>query len=489
VTEPVAAIQVDATAAPTPNERAPGIRAFALPAVLLLAAAWRLHGLDDQSIWYDEALSIGIGQTPFAQLIDSVKRFEQTPPLYHLLLSGWMRLFGDSEFAVRVPSVIAGVMACWATWRLAERAGGFVAACAATLLMVLSPFQLVYAQEARTYALLLALGLWSSEFLLRILDGSRVGGVLYVLVASAMLWTHPFSALVLLAHNLVVTFSLLRRPKPKVSIGLWLAIQGATALLFVPWLPTQLRWTQSVAKTFWIPPFGVGEILRAFWVYADSLPALILLTVFVIVGMRQAKDKRIPLLGAALTLACVILPVILSLIVRPLFTPRYGIVCTGAIYALAGAGVAALRPAWARGIAIAALVALPLIGSWPHPSYAGHEKDDWRGAGAYLQQSMRPGDYVAINVPNATMAYTYYVNRPDVELIAFAGPRIPLGVTSVRRGASVWLVVHAARETPEQIIAAGGWHVAEQPHFRGVHVYRLLPSSAPASGPKPNGEI
>ncbi|MGB7159807.1 MAG: glycosyltransferase family 39 protein [Tepidisphaeraceae bacterium] len=459
------------------------LRRFALPAILLLATAWRVHHLGAQSIWYDEGLSIGIALTPLEQLIESVRFFEQTPPLYHLMLGGWVRVFGDSEFAVRVPSVIASVMAIWATWHLATRAGGFVAACAATTLMALSPFQLHYAQEARGYALFLALSLWSCELFLRLVDGSRRSAIAYVPVVVAMLYTHPFAALVILAQNLALAVLFVRGPKPKVSILRWLALQAVSLLLFAPWLPTQLRWTRSVARTFWIEPFNATEILRSFWAYTDSVFALILLAVFAVVGVRRARDRRIPLLSLMLLATSIVLPVIVSMIVRPMFSPRYGMVCAGALYVLAGAGVAAVRSAWARGLALAAMVALPMIGWLPHPSFIAYEKDDWRGAGRYLQENTRPGDSVAINIPQATVVYNYYVARPDVEVIAFKGTNIPIGA-KLRRGANVWLVVHSSKETPEEIIAAGNWRVAPTPTFRGVQVYRLLPGAPPASGPQ-----
>ncbi|WP_410971751.1 glycosyltransferase family 39 protein, partial [Salmonella sp. SAL4437] len=44
-----------------------------------------------------------------------------SPPLYSFLLSGWMRLFGDSEIALRLPSVLfylAGICLMWFLGRM-----------------------------------------------------------------------------------------------------------------------------------------------------------------------------------------------------------------------------------------------------------------------------------------------------------------------------------------------------------------------------------
>jgi len=94
--------------------------------VTLLAAAVRLYGLGVQSLWLDEAFSHLFATLPLdmawqAMIVDAVH-----PPLYYLLMRLdylLMRLVvalvGGSEFALRFPSALAGVL----TVALLYRAG------------------------------------------------------------------------------------------------------------------------------------------------------------------------------------------------------------------------------------------------------------------------------------------------------------------------------------------------------------------------------
>jgi len=49
---------------------------------------------------------------------------DTAPPLFYGLLHGWMALAGDSEFAVRLPSALAGILTIAIVLRLARSFGG-----------------------------------------------------------------------------------------------------------------------------------------------------------------------------------------------------------------------------------------------------------------------------------------------------------------------------------------------------------------------------
>src|SRR5688500_6210455 len=82
-----------------------------LIAVLLLALFLPLRGLGDQSLWFDEAASVRIVKQDTATMFASIKSDERIPPLHYVILHAWVRVFGDGEFSVRFPSVLAGTAA------------------------------------------------------------------------------------------------------------------------------------------------------------------------------------------------------------------------------------------------------------------------------------------------------------------------------------------------------------------------------------------
>src|SRR3954452_14969438 len=89
------------------HRRMPGSRGL-LAAILVAGAALRFATLATQSFWLDEAIAINSARLDLSGLIDSLAHTEGNPPLYFLLLDGWMRLFGTSEAAVRSLSSLFG---------------------------------------------------------------------------------------------------------------------------------------------------------------------------------------------------------------------------------------------------------------------------------------------------------------------------------------------------------------------------------------------
>ena len=84
-----------------------------LAAYALLVLGWglRLRNLGGPELWFDEAASHFIAVRSPADILSYVAAapFEH-PPFYYLLLHGAMRLFGDSEWALRFPSVLLSMV-------------------------------------------------------------------------------------------------------------------------------------------------------------------------------------------------------------------------------------------------------------------------------------------------------------------------------------------------------------------------------------------
>ena len=136
-------------------------------AILLLAFGLRACGLDAQSLWSDEGISLQRAGQSLPDLLANMP-VEHTPG-YFVLLHGWLLVAGESDFGLRYLSLLPSVLAVALIAALARalhrsrqgelHTGANFVAAAAALLLATSGFQIWYAQEARMYAWLLALAL------------------------------------------------------------------------------------------------------------------------------------------------------------------------------------------------------------------------------------------------------------------------------------------------------------------------------------------
>jgi hypothetical protein len=220
-----------ALAGPPKPAHTPRRERWLVAAIALAAFALRLIHLGRDSLWYDETVSVYLAGQPAAELIAHTAR-DIHPPLYYLLLRGWLLLAGyptgqadpagpGLEFMAAFLSLFVGVLLVPLTWQLARRLGlRQPVPLLAALLIALSPFGVWYSQEVRMYTLGAALGvvvlLTTLPFLRRESStaGLRRAALLYALAAAAGMVTLYYFAFLLVSLNLLVIVGLARRLRP-----------------------------------------------------------------------------------------------------------------------------------------------------------------------------------------------------------------------------------------------------------------------------------
>jgi len=187
----------------------------------------------------------------------------QLTPLYFILIRFWTVLFDDSIAAIRMASVVSSILALpcmyWLCWELFESvAAGWVG----MAILAVSPFQLLYAQEARPYSLWAAMILFSSAALLRAMRvQTKVSWLVYDIATILNLYACLFSIFVTIAQSLYVLA--VERFRPSQRMLAFAMILGASLLAFSPWIVVVLsareqinhatRWTWTVNNTLSLP--------------------------------------------------------------------------------------------------------------------------------------------------------------------------------------------------------------------------------------------
>jgi mannosyltransferase len=323
---------------------------------LLGGAGLRLAGLGVQELRGDEAFSFLYARQPFAEIVPSLLRdADPHPPLHYLLLAIWMRLAGDGELALRLPSALAGTLLLPALFQVGRRLLGREGALITLLLAALSPALIWLSQDVRSqYMLVLLLATGATWLLLHAVRRPRwYGWLLYALLAALAMYIHYYALFALLAHGLYLLAGRRRLLEP------WLLSGLLALLLFSPWLraaspgwlsqlldPGGLDFADYLAMVGQELVTGAAVPLRV----ARWLALLALLVAAA--GFRHLRSRRPAtalLLAAWLMVA--LWGIFLVTIRRATFNPFYVAVAAPAWFLLLGAGFVSLR----RG-------RLPLVG-------------------------------------------------------------------------------------------------------------------------------
>jgi 4-amino-4-deoxy-L-arabinose transferase-like glycosyltransferase len=401
--------------------------------MLGLATGLRLHGLDAQSLWYDEGWSVHLAQLPWSQALALIGSPGHThPPAYYLLLSGWVRLWGDSVPAVRGLSVLLGVLGVGALYLLGRQLAGRRVGLLAAFLLALSPTHVIYSQETRMYALLMTTVTLLALLIARLAAPqgrlSKAHWVLLCLVEILAIYTHYFAFFAVAALSLWYLIARLwpKRENAWPDILRWLASQALAALAFLPWLPVFFsRANEHIAEGASTP-----NALRFVWdTWTFLVGGHIALAGRNVVFSRLALGLAVVSLAALLAtivrkpdwrritlpLGLMIIPLLLTfglMQLRPGYHPRYVLAALPPLLLLvawAAVGLLSKGPAWRAGAIVLLAAWLGTMGyaTWVQSTDSYYDRDDARATASYLETRLAPGSLVFVDVDD--WALRYYV--------------------------------------------------------------------------------
>ena len=240
--------------------------------VLLLAFGLTAPGLNARPIWADELFSVfnmGGFDPPYslAQVVASLA--ENSPdhvPLFFLLGAGWAHLVGWTSFALRLFSVLSGVLTIAWLYRLGtdvfNRRTGLLAA----LLLGSSAYVLLYFHNFRMYPLLLMFAVMHSWFYWRLAHNfrtTRLTWLLFTLTAVLLLYTHNFAIILFAGLGLYhLVFVSRSRRWFQILLG-W----GVGALCFLPYLNVLISGVRRAPEMDDVTSAAAspGELMRIFF--------------------------------------------------------------------------------------------------------------------------------------------------------------------------------------------------------------------------------
>jgi hypothetical protein len=394
-------------------------------ALILLGLALRLRGLvvPGRDLWIDETFSVWLANLPVAKAVATIAAVDQHPPLYAVVLHGWL-IFGDDPWWARLSSVLAGVAAIPIAARLGSVTGGRRTGLIAGALVAVSPVLVRYSQEVRMYALVVALAFLSTLFLSTALDRPSLHRWLaFGIVTLAMIYTHNITLFLLPAQAL---FVLGRSWRARAVLRAYVVTMAGVGALWLPWAPILVHQAAGVIDRFWIGAPSVGDVRDTFLdlLLAFPPPTVTLASVVVPLG-KLGSLLLIPFAAlvvvgvvaswrrnSLLYLSSVIVPVGLALglsLLRPIFQERVILFVTMGLLMLVASGIAAIRFAPASAVVLIVVVGLNLASVENYN--LTFRKERWQDAASYVARNAKPDDLIFFNATWAQLPFDYYYQR------------------------------------------------------------------------------
>jgi mannosyltransferase len=465
-----------------------------LGVALVLISGLVLRFVTTSPMWLDEVLSVNIASEPLGDLVPRLLQ-DGAPPLYYLLLKGWMAVFGASDFAARSLSGLFALAALPLVWVAGKRLAGAEGAWTAAVLLATSPFALRYATEARMYSLVILLTAGGFVLLAAFLDRPTTGRLAgLMMVSGALVLTHYWGIYLVGALLLVLALrseraesweaTSVRFPSSWAMVGI-----AAGLLAFLPWAPNFWYQLQNTG-TPWAGRLGVSTPVVALLSFgggggdASSLLglALVLLALLGVLGrtLDPRADQKLVLLdlrgsSPGRTVGLIVMLSLLAatavgLVTGGAFQPRYASIVLVPFLLLVAIGACRIG---AVGLRRGIVAVVALLGLIVGVAGAGQDRTQAGELAGILAARSRPGDLVVYcpdqlgpamerrldnlgvgrrlrQVTYPDMASPRFVNWVDYadRMKASRPERLAQRVHQRAAGFNVWLVWSAAYRVP-----------------------------------------
>lgn len=420
----------------------------AIIVILLLATGVRFHKLGAQSLWNDEGNSYVQATRSFAAIADHASR-DIHPPGYYWLLALWMKLAGETEFALRALSAFASVLSVAFTYALGARIFGRLAGLTAALFVALNTFSIYYAQETRMYALL---ALWAGVSMWLFVEFIRCPNTRWAIaigvINAAGLYTQYAFPFVILAQGALFAFWIgadvwnsttgirvgrerqYSIPRSTRACILYFAVANTlTVLLFSPWIST--AWQQiSTWPNTGHPIDSMDAITRIIADFAYGITAAsgttVMVVYFLAFGLLVLPQSREREWWRTMVPTSWVIMTVGVFLVLGLFRDANLKLLLPAQIAFAlwmGRGVSILSHIQPRRSDLYVLRVVPktaavlgsfalVAGMWDglHVLYddPNYQRDDYRAIVTTIQTDLRSGDAIVLAAPNQQEVFRYY---------------------------------------------------------------------------------
>ncbi len=443
--------------------------------ILSLGIALRLHKIEADSVWLDEALTFFVSTLNLPEMLQALHTAQSVPPLHFIFMHFSLQL-GQSEFFLRFPSVIFGVLCIPVVYRLGKAFFGKREGLIGAFLLSISWFHVWYSQEARMYTLFLLLAMLSTLFLWEALRKKSKAWFFYLLFTLLAFYTHYFSAFLLLAQGLVVVIVSLSqlldeaddqmRRRVRRNVLAFVLAPAAILLCYVPWMPAVVGGSQYAGEIAGPAlDFGYAETILQSFVGDNTISVALVLLLFVCGLACCITRQRLEIFSL---LILIVIPAIAIAIflqyVKSFFATRYVIFMLGFFLIVVARGVCGVahligrlvqparipQPVGSTMVTCVILASLLFMQSLELQKYYSGWRQDWRATAAFVAANEEDGDAIGFYTFWSQGAFDFYYDG-NLEEYGISYEVLSDDIFELKQRQRLW-VVFAFHHQPERAV-------------------------------------
>ena len=425
--------------------------------LVLCGLFFRIHEKTISSLWTDEFATCWVaGADSPSEVIKRTTATQGQSPFYFLIVHFILKYAGKSEFSLRFLSLTASLVSVILIYELAamifsgnftfswnnfltikkekkvqnEKAAVSLAGIFASLLFILDPVRIYYAQEARPYALATMFVLLSQLFFFKLLIPQKnklqyaFNLFFYILFSAGVCYSHYIFGLILAVQNVWIFILMLQGTADKkisnktvfTKISLWIILQAAVILMMLPLFFQIAGLAGNSRKWTWLKDGSFSDMLHTFLQLFDLRFILIFSFIYLLLfaydfaenykhHIKQILSFKISNIFVFIIL-WITLPVIIlyfagKVLHTSFISERYLTLSLLGVYFAAAAALKFIDNSFIRIFLVSFLISA-YIGGVLAPLYKKEHRfchripHDWKNMTETLNYAVKPGDIIIL---------------------------------------------------------------------------------------------
>ncbi|MBI5700633.1 glycosyltransferase family 39 protein [Candidatus Saganbacteria bacterium] len=423
--------------------------------ILLLGSFIRIYDPIFRSLWGDEAHSI---YSVSGHFDIKALAIESHLPAYFAILFLWIKVFGPTEYGLRMLSVIIGIFSMIAMYLFVKDTISDRAALVCAGLLAFSPLAIMHSHEIRLYGLMLLLSILSAWSLFRLLykQVTIKASIVFILCTLLLGLTQIYSALMIFSQFVLCAIIYLRKKdaNSRLALGFLLIV---SILIFPLYFKIIIHAAMAVISgtpdmafsTF--PPtlklpliffvLALGETVAPWNIIV--IPSLIIIGSLLIFQFIGSKDEK-----NVYMMIFLVMPIVIASIL-PSTMPKYLIFTLPFYIALLGISLSRIKNPVIFYILFGLILLFQSISIANYFTFNEYHNSNqiepWREVSQIIEKEHLKGDLIAATNRHITYNILKYYLPGDYEMVSLVNGHALLKPSELI-AKRIWLITNIVDE-------------------------------------------